>query len=53
MTKLNELKYFILNTQIMAEQGECLMLNVTDILNEIERLQALTLTSVPVAKVQI
>ena len=30
----------------MAEQGECLMLNVTDVLNEIERLQALTIPDV-------
>ena len=42
-TDLEQLKDFILNTQTMAEQGECLMLNVTDILNEIERLHALTI----------
>lgn len=45
-TDLEQLKDFILNTQTMAEQGECLMLNVTDILNEIERLHALTIPDV-------
>lgn len=37
---LGKLKDFIMAAQIAAEQGECLMLNITDVLNEIERLQA-------------
>ena len=45
-TDLDKLKGFILTTQAMAEQGDCLMLNVTDVLNEIERLQALSIAPV-------
>jgi hypothetical protein len=49
-TDLEKIKGFILTGQAMAEQGECLMLNVTDILNEIERLQALTIQRVSISE---
>lgn len=52
-TDLEKLKGFILTGQAMAEQGECLMLNVTDILNEIERLQALTIQRVSSNEVKL
>ena len=38
MSDLNKLKDWIMTAQVSAEQGECLMPNVTDVLNEIERL---------------
>ena len=46
MTDLEKLKDFIMTAQIAAEQGECLMPNVNDVLNEIERLQALSIANV-------
>jgi len=39
--KLDELTHFIMKNQLSAEQGECLMPNVTDVLNEIKRLNSL------------
>ena len=38
-TPLQELVDFIMTGQSLAEQGDCLMPNVTDVLNEIERLK--------------
>ncbi len=35
-----------MTAQVAAEQGECLMPNVTDVLNEIERLKALSLPNI-------
>lgn len=46
MTDLDKLKDWIMTAQVAAEQGECLMPNVTDVLNEIERLKALSLHNV-------
>ena len=43
---LEKLKNWIMTAQVAAEQGECLMPNVTDVLNEIERLQALSIANV-------
>ena len=36
--RLRGLKDWIMSAQVAAEQGECLMPNITDVLNEIERL---------------
>lgn len=38
-TAMHELIDFIMTAQALAEQGECLMPNITDVLNEIERLK--------------
>ena len=43
MTDLERLKDWIMTAQVATENGECLMPNITDVLNEIERLQALSI----------
>jgi hypothetical protein len=45
MSKLEELRSFILTGQELAEQGECLPINVIDILNEIEKLKKVDISN--------